>query len=182
MTDTTTPTPEPEAPAAPPAQETVSVAEFKKLQAESRKWEERAKQNTAAAKEAEKLRAASMTETEAAVAAARAEAATEARRSFGGRLVAAELRAATAGRSVDVDALLEGLDASRFLDDEGEPDVAALTAWVDRVAPKVEAPPADETDPGKIPFPPIGQGARGETPPLNSDALTADLKNLLGIR
>jgi hypothetical protein len=83
-----------------------------------------------------------MSDTEKAVEAARAEARTAALREVGGRLVDAELRAAAAGRPIEVDALLEAVDRSRFITDDGDVDRKALAAWVDRIAPApTDAPP-----------------------------------------
>lgn len=128
-------------------------AEAEKWQALSRKNEERAKSNGDAAKELEKLRQASMSDQEKAVAVAVEAAKAETMRTVGARLVDAEVKAAAAGRTVDVEALLEGLDRSRFLDDSGEPNTKAITAWVDRIAPV--------TEPSKPGFPDLGQGQRG---------------------
>jgi hypothetical protein len=117
-----------------------------------RKVEDQNKRNMT---ELEKLQAASLSDQEKAVAAAVKAAQDEVRtgtlREVGHRLVDAEVRAAAAGRAVDVDALLEGLDRSRFLGDDLEPDTAAIRAWVDRVTPKRDASGFD-----------IGQGARGD--------------------
>jgi hypothetical protein len=89
----------------------------------------------AAQAELEKVRNASLSDTEKAIALARAEARSEALRETGSRLVDAEVRAAVAGRSVDVAALLEGLDRSRFITDDGEPDTAKIGKWVDKIVP-----------------------------------------------
>lgn len=150
--------------------------EVEKWQALARKHEDRAKANATAAKELEKLRTESMSDMEKAIAQARQEAATEATKGFGARLVDAEVKAAAAGRPVDVDALLEGLDRNRFLTDDGEPDQAAISAWVDRIAPvRDEAAAVLPTD--------LGQGVRpGASAALNGDPLLRDLKSKLGIR
>ncbi len=131
----------------------------KDWKAEARKWQERAKSqavnakaNAAAARELAELRQQTMTDTEKAVAVARAEARTEALREGASRIVDAEIRAAIAGRSVDVDALLEGLDRNRFVTDDGEPDRKAIIRWVDRIAP----------DNGRVP--PVPGGPRGASP------------------
>lgn len=152
----------------------VLQAEVDKWKALSRKHEEKAKANAAAAKELEQVRMSSMSDQEKAVETARAEARAEALREVGSVRVDDAVRIAAAGREVDVDALLEGLDRSRFLTDDGQPDTDAVTAWVDRIAPVKEATPS---------FPDLGQGARG-TPAvaLNDDALTAALKSKLGVR
>jgi hypothetical protein len=143
---------------APPAEVTDWQAEAKRWQAEAEK-EQRLKrkvenQNKANADKIERLEAASLSDQEKAVAAAvqaaKDETRTETMRQLGHRLVDAEVKAAAAGRSVDVDALLEGLDRSRFLGDDLEPDTAAISQWVDRITPKRDATGFD-----------IGQGARG---------------------
>ena len=151
-------------------------SELEKWKSQARKHEERAKANAAAAKELDVLRQQSMSDQEKAVATARSEAADEARRTYGGRLVAAEMRVAAAGRSVDVDALLEGIDPARFLGDDGEPDRAAVAAWVERVAPKqaAEQGSGNPLD--------LGQGTRGGSDmALNGDPLLVSLKSKLGI-
>lgn len=149
------------------------VETWKKL---ARKHEDRAKANAQAAKELEQLRQSSMNETEKAVAQAKVEARTETLREVGGRLAESAIRVAAAGRPVDVEALIEGIDAARFLDDDGEPDTKAITAWVDRVAPAVDDSdrPAPRRD--------LGLGARGQAAPaLNGDPLEQALKTALGI-
>lgn len=92
--------------------------------------------------ELDKLRTASMSEQEKAVAAAKEEgrtaAAEEARKTFGSRLVDAELKAALAGRAVDEKqrtALLSRLDRTQFLTADGEVDAKAVTEWANDVAP-----------------------------------------------
>jgi hypothetical protein len=121
-------------------------------QAEAEKWKALSRQHEKASRNAagelDKLRKASMTEQEKAVAEAVAKGKSEAFAEFGQRLVEAEVRAAAAGRGIDADALLEGLDRSRFVDAEGEPDRKAIEAYLDRLAPKQ----AKRLD--------LGQGAR----------------------
>lgn len=128
--------------------------EVEKWKVLARKHEDRARQNAGALKELEKLRQSTMTDQEKAVAQAKVEARIEALREVGGRLVDANVRAAAAGRNVDVDALLEGLDRTRFVGEDGEPDTKAITAWVERVAPSgQQQQPQQQWD--------LGQGARG---------------------
>ncbi len=142
---------------APPAEKQPAPEDWHKRYedavANSRKWEDRAKANKTAAEELAELKKQGMTDLEKAAAEARAEGAAEARKQFGARLVDAEVRAAAAGRDKDViDGLLDGLDRSKFLTDEGEPDTKAIAKWVERVAPKQATPPLD-----------LGQGARAGT-------------------
>lgn len=69
------------------------------------------------------------------------------------RLVRAEFRAAAAGRLTgdQLDALVEDLDLTKYVDDDGEPDLAKIARKVDAVAPKAPAPS-------------FGQGNRGAPP------------------
>lgn len=145
-------------------------AEAEKHKSLARKWEERSKANAAAQKELEQLRQASMSDTEKAVEIAKQQARNEVLAEIGGELVAMAVRAAVADRNVDADALLEGLDRSRFITDDGRADLDAINSWVDRIAPKTETG-----------FPDLGQGAR-KSLPLNGDPLLSDLKKTLGIR
>lgn len=151
--------PAPESTEQPPIAETTDwEAEAKKWQAEATKQQavnrKREADNKKNFDELEKLRQASMSDTEKAVAAAveqtRNDTRTETLKQLGGKLVDAEVRAAVAGRGVDADALLEGLDRSRFLGDDLEPDRAGIAAWVEKIAPKRDASGFD-----------IGQGPRG---------------------
>jgi hypothetical protein len=151
-------------------------AEAEKWKTQARKHEDRAKANANAAKELEEARRQGMTELEATADKARAEGRAEAVSEYGTKLVRAEVRAAAVGRVADVDALLEGVDGSKFLDADGEPDIDAITKWVDRIAPAPEAEP----EPG---FPDLGQGARTQDQrALNGDPLLRDIKSKLGIR
>ena len=154
------------------------AAEAEKWKAQARKHEERAKANANAAKELDKLKQEAMTEQERAVEQARQEARAEALREVGADRVDDAVRAALAGRDVDDDALLEGLDRSRFLDEDGQPDRDRIAAWVDRIAPK----PTESTQDTGGGFVDLGQGARpAGSDALNGDPLLAGLKNKLGI-
>lgn len=150
--------------------------EIEKWKNLARKHEDRAKSNDRAAKELEALKQQTMTDVEKAAAQARSEGRTEALIEVGAKLVDAEVRAAAAGRPVDVDALLEGLDRSRFLDDNGDANQTAIAAWVDRVAPK-----PDEDTATTRSFD-LGQGHRPDaSTSLGGDPLERDLKRKLGI-
>lgn len=155
---------------------TDTAAEVEKWKKAARKHEDRAKANAEAAKELEQLKQSSMNETEKAVAQARLEARTEALREVGVKLAESAIRVAAAGRNVDIDALIEGIDASKFLDVDGEPDTKAIAAWVDRVAPAVDDSdrPAPKRD--------LGLGARGGRSPaaLNGGELEQALRNAVG--
>ena len=139
------------------------AAEVEKWKSLARKNEERAKANAAAAKKLREVERAAMDEQERAVDEARTTAEQEAARKYGSRIVAAEVRAAAAGRDLDVDALLDAVAPTRFLTEDGDVDQDAISQWVDRIAPvrddKPQAPawqdfgqshtgvPAVKTDP-----------------------------------
>ena len=133
-------------------------AELDKWKSQARKHEERAKANAQAAKELDQFKQATMSETEKAVAQAKAEGRMEALRDTGGKLAAAEIRAAAAGRLTQkqLDALLDGTNLAAFVDDDGEVDRAKVSKYVEGIAPAAEAPRNNG-------FPDLGQGARGTT-------------------
>ena len=114
--------------------------------------------------ELDKLRKSAMSDQEKAIEAAKASARSELLAEVGAERVENAVRAAIAGRAVDADAILDGLDRAKFLNEDGRPDVAKISEWVDRIAPKASAnKPKD-----------LGQGARpGATPPpqLSREAL-----------
>lgn len=150
--------------------------EVEKWKALARKHEQRAKENATAATELEKLREASATDQEKAIAAARREAAAEAAKGFGSKLAEAQFRVAAAGvlDSDQLDGLLEVVDLGKFVDDNGDPNIDAINAAVSRVAPKSresDGPPPDDHQ---------GAGSR-EHMALNGDPLTNSLKAALGI-
>lgn len=150
-------------------------AELDKWKATSRKHEDRAKANASAAKELEQVKAASMSEQEKAVAQAAFEARTATLAEVGSRLAAAEVKVAAAGKLDDdqLATILDTIDLTKFLTEDGEVDVDKVRAFVEGIAPK----PADNS------FPPdLGQGARGGTPALGSDPLLQALKNTVGAR
>lgn len=122
-------------------------------------------------KELDALRQASMSEQEKAVAVAKTEGRAEAMQALGSKLAAAEIRAAAAGRLNDEQlvTLLDGLNLTAFVNDDGEVDQAKVVKFVDGIAPKTDTPV----------FPDLGQGARQ---PLasGSDPLLEALKRTVG--
>lgn len=146
------------------------TAEIDKWKSLARKHEARAKENAEARKELDAVRAEQEKAVAEAVAAARAEVLAE----VGAHLVDAEVKAAAAGRGIDVEALISCLDRKRFLGEDGKPDVEAITQWIERLSP---------TQPKSEPrFPDLGQGQRGRSSmPLNGDPLLRDLKTKLNI-
>lgn len=94
------------------------------------------KELRAAQVELEKVRQAGLSEQEKAVAAAKAEGATEAARTAAPRLVKAELKAAAADAGLPKEALsgfLEYADLTRFVTDDGEVDEKAITAAIKKL-------------------------------------------------
>lgn len=84
---------------------------------------------------AEEQRAqAAMSETEKAIAQAKAEGSAEAKRSYGLKAAALELKAEAAMKGVDLSEVGDLLDVSKFLDEDGEPDAKAVKAAVARFA------------------------------------------------
>lgn len=128
---------------------TDTAAELAKWKALAQKHEERAKANHSAKLELEKLQAAQMTEQEKAIAEATAKARAEVMAEVGSSLVEAEFKAASAGRDIDLPELLENLDRSKFLTEDGKPDAARIGQFVAKIAP-VKRQAATDT----------GQGAR----------------------
>lgn len=157
-------------------------AEAEKYQALQRKWEDRAKVNANAAKELEQVKASSMTEQERAVAEAVAAARQQTLSEVGGRLAAAEIRVAAAGRLDDhqLDTILDTVNLAKFLDEDGEVDQAKVASFVDGIAPA----PAPEQDDLLAQFQSVdlGQGARGKDLPLNGDPLLNAVRDRLNIK
>ena len=163
----TTPTVEPETtttePPQPKPEDGLNEGGKRALEAERKARSEAEKAAKAATAELEKLRKTTMSDQEKAIDAARTAARAELMAEVGAERVENAVRAATAGRNVDADALLDGLDRARFLTDDGKPDTQKITEWVDRIAPKGQT--------GKPPAKDIGQGARpGATHAAQVDA------------
>lgn len=151
------------------------TAEVDKWKAMARKHEERATANAEAAKELAELRKTSMTDQERAVAEATEALEARIRSEYGSKLASAEIKAAAVGLPIDIEALLESVDSSRFLNDEGAVDTTAIRSWLDRLAPP-------RTDSGPPAVPDLGQGVRTRGDyPLGGDQLLADLKAKVGI-
>lgn len=99
--------------------------------------------------ELDALKAAQMTDTEKAIADAVAKARAEVMAEVGSSLVDAEFKAASAGFTLDVDALLENLDRRKFMGEDGKPDKARIGEFVTKLAPAKRSTATD-----------TGQGAR----------------------
>lgn len=144
------------------------------LEAERRARRAADRELKAARADLDALKASLMSESEKAVAEAKADGLAEGLRTGSSKIVHAEIRAAAAGRPVDVDALLEGVDASRFIDENGEVDRTGIVAWIEKVAPAPAQP--------EIPaFADLGQGTRGQAiSPGDDDALKAMVLKAVG--
>ncbi|MFI6465675.1 hypothetical protein [Streptomyces sp. NPDC050538] len=98
----------------------------------SRKWEDRAKKNRGAADELAKLKREGMSDTEAAVAAARA----EERVKGGERIARSAFLAAAKDRIANPQDVVEEINLKKFVDDDGEVDDDAIAELVEKLAPK----------------------------------------------
>lgn len=151
----------------------------KALDAERRARREAEREAKRIKAELDQLRQSSLTDAERAIEQARTEGRSAALAEAGSKLVAAEMKAAAAGRleSAQLSTLLAGVHLPAFLDADGNVDTEKVSDFIDGIAPA-------HTDEGPAPagFPDIGQGARGSTVPLNGDPLLRDLKSKLGIR
>lgn len=138
----------PENPAADPAAENkpdgseVASTDATDWKAEARKWEQRAKENKAAAAELEKQRKASMTEAEKAVAEAEERGRTAATQAFGQRLAKSEIRAVATEAGAELAGVFDYLDLNRFVGEDGEPDSKAIKSFVDALPKKDAQPPS----------------------------------------
>ena len=128
-------------------------AEADKWKAMARKHEDRAKENGAAARELEKLREASLSEAEKAVAEAEKRGRTAALTEVATRLAAAEIRAALTGVVADPAVVVDDLNLAKFVTPDGDVDAKAVTALKDRYAALVPKQ-APDLKQGARPAPP----------------------------
>ncbi|MCM2394354.1 hypothetical protein [Streptomyces albipurpureus] len=92
----------------------------------ARQWEKRAKENSGAQTELEKIRAANMSEQEKAVTAAEKAGRTAALSEAAPLIAQAKLEAAAALAGVDLTTLAEYIDLKRFVDKDGQVDDTAI--------------------------------------------------------
>lgn len=121
---------DPPAPAAEP-EGTDWEAKYRDALQHSRKWEQRAKDNTS---ELEKLRQAQMTDQEKAVAEAESRGRTAAASEYGRQLAAARFEAAAATAGVQLGDAAGLIDTARFVGDDGQVDADAIQAAVTQLA------------------------------------------------
>jgi len=136
---------------------------------ESRKWEQRAKENAAAVKEAEKLRKQAMTADERALSEAEERGRTGAVTEFGRELARERFDALAGRRNPDVNTndVLEFVDLAKFLGEDGRPNSKAIEAAVKRLVP----------EPSGV-GPSLDLGARGGSP--SGDSMNALIRRAAG--
>ena len=141
-------------------------AEVDKWKSLSRKNEQQAKSNMAAAKELEEIRKSQLTDTEKLIEQTKTETAQSVRKEFATKLVDAELKAHLSGRVVDSDALLS-FEKSAFITEDGNIDSEAIQSWVEAHSKETGAPAPD-----------LGQGARGKNPSKSQIRSRDELANM----
>ncbi len=147
--------------------ETVDLsAELEKWKTLSRKNEQQAKANAAAAKELDELKKSQLTDQERLVESTKEETRRAVRMEFATKLVDAELKSALNGRVLDGGSLLE-FDKSKFIDDDGNVDSESVTAWVEA-----------HSSTGDVSKPDLGQGNRGEKSRLAQITSRDELSNM----
>lgn len=134
-----------------PVETTDLSVEVEKWKSLSRKNEQQAKANAAAAKELEELKRAQLSDTEKLVESTKVETQKAMRLEFAQKLVDAELKAALNGRVLEGSSLLD-FNRNSFVTEDGEIDSASIEAWVD-----AHSKTASTTAPD------LGQGVRGAT-------------------
>jgi hypothetical protein len=132
----------------------------------SRKNEQQAKANAAAAKELDELKKSQLTEQERLIESTKEETRKAVRLEFANKLVDAELKTALNGRVLDGGALLE-FNKSNFIDDDGNVNSESIQTWVEAHSSTSEAPKPD-----------FGQGNRGETSRLSQITSRDELSNM----
>jgi len=143
-------------------------AEAAKWKALARKHENEAKKLRA---EADKLKAASLSDAEKALEQAKVEGRQAAQAEFGQRLAAAEIKAALTGVVPNPAEIVEDLNLAKYVTDGGEVDGEAVAA----LKKKYEGFGRQ----GRTSGPDLGQGQRGKTPAGGKEQLTrADLDKM----
>lgn len=146
-----------------PEAEMVKKADFEALKAEKDKWQnlsrETEKKFKDIGKELESFKKKNMDESEMLFHETSQKARSEAISQFGGKLVKAEFKAAAAGRmsETQLNSLLDNVNVSKFMNDDGDIDEKAISDFVDSIVPKVE----DVKKPEQKNLFDMGQGARG---------------------
>ncbi|MEV8349052.1 hypothetical protein ACFVTT_15655 [Streptomyces niveus] len=111
-------------------------SEVEKWKAQSRKHEQRAKDNADAARELAELKAANATDSEKAIAEAVKAAVTEERSKGAAKLARQVFLANAAGRLDNPADVVEDVNLSKYIDANGDVDEDGLAKLLDRLAPK----------------------------------------------
>ncbi|MFJ2249437.1 hypothetical protein [Streptomyces sp. NPDC087862] len=119
-------------------------SEAEKHKALSRKWEARAKENAAAAKELEELKAANASDSEKAINEAVKKAVAEERSAGAAKLARQVFLASAAGRIKDAVDVVEDVNLSKYIDANGDVDEDGLKKLVDRLAPTSDTDDGDD--------------------------------------
>ncbi|MFJ3587528.1 hypothetical protein ACIQUY_29270 [Streptomyces sp. NPDC090231] len=119
-------------------------SEAEKHKALSRKWEARAKENAAAAKELEELKAANATDSEKAIGEAVKKAVAEERSRGAAALARQVFLAGASGRLDNPADVVEDVNLSKYIDANGDVDEDGLAKLIDRLAPKKPDTGGDE--------------------------------------
>ena len=140
------------APSEPPAtgEDDLGDAGKKALDAERARAKEAEKRAKQLERELAQVRTANLSDAEKAVAEAEQRGAQKAAEQWSQRLVRADFVAAASKRNPDFDAasVLDDLNLSRFVGDDGEPDAAAIAAAVERLIPSGTRRPRGDADQG----------------------------------
>lgn len=140
--------------------------ELEKWKTLSRRNEQQAKANAAAAKELDELKKSQLTDQERLVESTKDETRRAVRLEFATKLVDAELRSALNGRVLEGGALLE-FDKSSFIDDDGNVNSESVQTWVEAHSTNTDVPKPD-----------LGQGNRGEKSRLAQITSRDELSNM----
>jgi uncharacterized protein YbjT (DUF2867 family) len=134
----TEPTPEPTETPEPEQQQSAEPADQVKMM--TTKFEAERRLRKKFEKELVELRNNALTESEKAIEEARSTGRREGAKSAGVRLVAAEFRAKAAEAKLPgVTSLLEVIDLTRFVDDDGEPDTELIQSAIDKISDSLAA-------------------------------------------
>lgn len=123
----------------------------KTLAATRQEMKEIRKSYASASSELEEFRKASLTDQERLIESTRVETAQAIRKEFAGKLAEAELKSALNGKVLDGNAILS-FDKTSFIDENGDVDSTAISAWVEA-----------HTKTAETTLPDLGQGIRGKT-------------------
>lgn len=147
--------------AEPTTDEPTTSEPAKDWEAEALKWKAMARKhenaNATSLKELEQLRHAQMSDTEKAIAEAEKRGRDAAMKELRADMARAKLQAQAAGKVADVEALLEVVDVSRFLKEDGI-DEEAIAATIERLAKVAPAQPAQPK------FGSVEMGPQGDRP------------------